>query len=187
MNNYSLKNKIIIEGVISGLIVLILLAAIVFALGLVKTRGEAFLDQKKTMENFYSDWRNFEKARGDYQKFSSEMAGYPILLNEKESVKLIEALENAARQSGLLQEISVLNPKPEEEKNSLKLQLYLRGSFPNLVKFLVSLENLTYLNNIKTINFNRFSQKDIEQNLEFKGLSAGDINASISLEAFLQK
>ena len=115
------------------------------------------------------------------------MAGYPILLNEKESVKLIEALETAAGQSGLRQEISVLNPKPEEEKNSLKLQLYLRGSFPNLMKFLVSLENLTYLNNVKALNFTRLSQKEIEQNLEFKGLSAGDVNALISLEAFLQK
>ena len=185
------RQKIYLSVGLAALIILILSSAAVFLFDAVGNQGEILLSQKQAAENFYADWRNLETVKKDYLKFEAELAARRALITPKDNVKLIMTLEDIARQNSLSQEIGVINAPAGEsatgEQNVLRLQVFLRGAFPNFLKYLICLENLSYLNDLESLQIGRISASDVEQNQNFKGSGAGDINAVLIISAYLQK
>lgn len=184
------QQKIYLTAGATALTIFILLSAAIFLLDAIDRQGKILLSQKQAAENFYADWRHFETIKNDYKKFAAELAARRSLLAPEEDVKFIMALEDIARQNSISQEIGVMNTQPVEtgeKQNILRLQVFLRGAFPNFLKYLIYLENTPYLNDLESFRLSRLSVNDVEQNPSFKGLKTGDINASLIISVYLQE
>ena len=182
------RQKIYFSAGLAALLAIVLISAAVFLLDAASQQGKILLAQKQTTENFFADRSNFENIKKDYESFESQIAGQRALISPRESVGLIVALEDIARQNSMSQEIGTINNQSTAgDQNVLQLQIFLRGTFPNFLKYLIGLENLPYLNDLESLQIGRISASDVEQNQNFKGLSAGDINASLIISAYLQK
>jgi len=106
-----------------------------------------------------------------------------------EALKFIMMIETIAQSTGNKQEVSVVkasNDKTSPKDTNINLQITLKGSFPNLVKFLLYLENAPYFSEIKSLQLQGMTQKDIESLKEGKGigLSSGDITSTLKVSAY---
>ncbi len=145
--------------------------------------GQELAGKKQEIENFFQDWQNLEESKALFRSVQKEMAAQPALLSAKEPLKFIQYVENVARQTSNYQEIAALAPDKDQvtPQNQLDFQLTTQGSFPNLVKFLVYLENAPYYNEVVDLNIRRLSQKEASTN---HAGTAGDVAGSIKLSVY---
>ncbi len=183
--NLTTKQKIYLSlGVFSALLFLIIFLVVAPVVSQIRNDGLELVQKKQNMELFYSDWRLLDKSHKDYQAMRAEIGGLPALLPKEEPLKFIVLIENIAQATGLRQEVSVI-PAPNDNKNaavknSLDFQIILRGRFPNLIKFLVYLENAPYYSNLKSLQIQRLSAKDASG----ASVSSGEISATLKVNVF---
>ena len=192
MNLQSLTIQQKINLTIFGFLVIFFFIAFFFILPLVsqiKEDGVELAQKKQNIELLYQDWRVLENSRKEYQKIENELNALPAILPNGEALKFIMMIETIAQSTGNKQEVSVVkasNDKTSPKDTNINLQITLKGSFPNLVKFLLYLENAPYFSEIKSLQLQGMTQKDIESLKEGKGigLSSGDITSTLKVSAY---
>jgi len=131
-----------------------------------------------------------EKVREESGVVEKKLSEANIFLAQKDAINFILDVEQFASSTQIREKITVLNnpaqksqgEKPKE--NVLKFQISLWGSYPNLIKFLVYLENAPYLNNIDSLQIKRLSEKDINLANESAGSQPGDVSGIINLSVY---
>jgi hypothetical protein len=134
-----------------------------------------------------------ENSKKNYDEIEKELQNKTALLTSDEAIKFILAVEDSARATQNHQTISVLEKAPSadaqsktQKSNAINFQISLWGSFPNLIKFLIYLENAPYYNNISSLQINRLIANDVETLRNTVNLSVGDINSIITLSVYQQ-
>jgi len=167
---------------LSGGLILVVLAAIVFGLVrplffelkqtslLVGAQKEKLLGIAKIEEKY------LKELEQDYNKIKSDV----LLLekgfvDEKKAVEFFIELENTASQTSNKLEIKT-EKFPE-------FTLSLTGEFSNLMKFIGWLENGKYFVDLDSIQVKRVSNKDLSFG-EGENISASDIKTTLKIKAY---
>ncbi|MFH1385807.1 MAG: hypothetical protein ABIG65_02035 [Patescibacteria group bacterium] len=165
------------------LIVFVLIFAIIIIPLIEKIRlsNAAIEEQKMAAEDFYQSWKNMASLKRNYEQIRDEIANQPTFLPKNEALKFIMATEKMAQETGNRQNISATKDSSTTvEATALKLQISLYGSFPNLLKFLVKMENAPYFNRFDSLQINRITAE--KDSLD----KTGDVNSVINLSAYYQ-
>ena len=136
---------------------------------------------------------SYEEKGGDYltrlrnEYVESEPRISETRISFVESGKVIDfilALEQIAVLTGNYQEIRETTSK---EKNILPFQISLWGSFPNLIRFLVQLENMKYFINVDSFVTLRIEKRDLGS-LTNKGIvvSIEDVKSVLEIRAHIK-
>jgi len=155
----------------------------------IKIQGEELTQKQTAMENFYQSWMNLGALKKDYQQIQAGLGANPFLLPAKNPIKFVEMIEGFAQETKNQEQISALPGDPSQPvaatadapKNNemLFFQVSTGGTFPNLIKFLISLENAPYYNNVSSLQITRLSAKETAK--EESNLSPGDVQSIINL------
>ena len=153
--------------------------------------SQMLYQKKQIVDSFFQNWQNLENSKNNYDEIEKTLQNKTVLLTSDEAIKFILAVEDSARVTQNYQTISVLEKTPTTEgqsktqkRNTIDFQISLWGSFPNLIKFLIYLENAPYYNNISSLQINRLIANDIETLRNTVNLSVGDINSIITLSVY---
>lgn len=172
------KKTYLTIAVFSGLIAIISLLLVWPLIKQIKTSGQELIQSQETMAIFFQNWRNLETSRQQSKEIEEKLAETKFIMPADEAINFIVALENAALATNNSQEISVLTSKKEE---AIDFQVTVNGSFPNLLKFMAYLENLSYYNQIASLQINRLESTQISPTKNIFGLTPGDVKSIIRL------
>lgn len=182
-NNFSLNPKqkiyLTVFAWLAALVLLIVLIAVPLV-SQIKSDGSELAQNKQDMESFYKEWQALESAQKDYQALQGEINALPAFLPTSEALKFIVLIEKFAQATDNAQTVSVVDKKAAAAKKTTDLQISLRGNFPNLVKFLVYLENAPYYNDVKALGAQRLSEKEGTE----KNINTGDINTILTVSVY---
>jgi len=190
-------NKLTIEQriyVVSGALLLVMalfVVLIIFPLiGQIRSDSLKIIEKRQAIDSFYQDWQNMKNSQKDYQEFQQGLAQFSALLPASDAIKFITAIENMARQTQNQETIAVLEKAPgkQTEKTpaqaTLDFQISLGGSFPNLVKFLIYLENAPYYNDLNSLQVSRVSQAEPGGAPGAYQLREGEAKTTINLSVY---
>ncbi|HRY52813.1 MAG TPA: hypothetical protein P5089_03105 [Candidatus Portnoybacteria bacterium] len=183
-NNFSLNPKqkiyLTVFAWLAALVLLVVLIAVPLV-SQIKSDGSELAQDKQDMESFYKEWQALESAQKDYQALQGEINALPAFLPTSEALKFIVLIEKFAQATDNTQTVSVINKKDlSSAKKTTDFQISLRGNFPNLVKFLVYLENAPYYNDVKALGAQRLSEKEGTE----KNINTGDINTILTVSVY---
>lgn len=189
----SFHKKIYLTSGAFALGIILVISLIIFPLvQKIGADSQELFQKEKVVESFLQNWQDLENSKKDYAEIKKELEEKPALLVPQEAIKFIQAMESFAQATQNYQTISVLKKTPSAEaeadvspENILDFQISLWGSFPNLIKFLIYLENAPYLTNVASLQINRLTEKEFSQ-LEEINLPAGNINSVITLLVYQQ-
>lgn len=155
--------------------------------------SRALFQKNQDTESFFQAWRDMENSKKDYEEIRQELEDKPALLTSQEAIKFILAVEEFAQATQSHHTISMVqktlspeNQPKTSKQNTLDFQISLWGTFPNLIRFLIYLENAPYYNNVTSLQISRLTSKDVESLKEITDLSAGNINSVITLSVYQQ-
>ncbi|KKS26557.1 MAG: hypothetical protein UU87_C0001G0072 [Parcubacteria group bacterium GW2011_GWA2_42_11] len=141
------------------------LSAAVFSIGILVTvffivlplisqinkSSKELVEDRLTTETFFANWRNLQTTQQEIEEIKNDLDKRQPLLARDSAVEFIKSLEEIANRTANAQKINVLK-EGEQAEGSIDFQIALQGSFPNLMKFLINIENISYCGKIKTIN-----------------------------------
>jgi len=166
-----------------AILIVAALAILVFLIGplfnKIKTDSLALAQDKQIIETSLQDWQSLTQSKNDYQQVKNNLNSLPAIMPRQNAVNFIAGIENMALATGNQENISVLpayNSDSDLVKNSLPLQISLIGAWPNLIKFMILLENASYFNDISSVKIARISN---EPGKSDQG-AIGEINSSIT-------
>lgn len=183
------KQKIYITSIASTIIIIALVLILVAPLvEKIKSLSVNLIEKKGLMSSY-------EKRGGDYLKNLKnkyiELEPQISKINKSfiDSGRVIDfilAVEQAAALTNNYLEIKEISSSTEEK--ILSFQVSLWGSFSNLIKFLVRLENMDYFVDSGSLQITKIEEKSLK-NLTDKGImvSAEDIKSVISIKAYANK
>lgn len=189
MNRLTIQQKIYLSGGCS-------LAALVLFIGLIISplidqiyqKSQKLIQEQQTVDSFYRDWENLKNSQKSQKDFQENLAKFNVLLPPAEAIKFITAVENIAQKTQNQEDISVLEktsgePGAASTDATLDFQITLTGGFPNLIKFLVYLENASYYNDVNSLQISRVSYSESEAK-QAQGLKVGDVKSTINLSVY---
>jgi len=192
MTRASKKIYFISSAFALGLVLFVVLV-IVPLIRQISIDSQMLYQKKQTVDSFFQNWQNLENSKKNYDEIEKELQNKTALLTSDEAIKFILAVEDSARATQNHQTISVLEKAPSadaqsktQKSNAINFQISLWGSFPNLIKFLIYLENAPYYNDISSLQINRLIANDVETLRNTVNLSVGDINSIITLSVYQQ-
>lgn len=184
------QQKIYLHLIIFSLIIcLILILVILPLINRVKAKSQVFQQEQRTLfllrekKNYLTQLQteaqisqtNLDKVKG-------------VFLQPEQAIDFIMALESIASLTANQQEIQILSPTKEKtkiERPTLSFQLSLWGSFPNLIRFLIYLENMDYLVQVEQLRIRRLSQQDLNRK-KLANLLPGDIETKMNIVVYTQ-
>lgn len=188
MIDLSAKQKIYILGSGFALVFILIVFLIIWPLvDRITIQGEELAQKQAAIENFYQGWMNLGALKKDYQKIQADLNENSFLLPAKNPINFVEMIESFAQQTKNQEQITALPgdpgqpaaPDAPKNKDLLFFQVSTGGSFPSLIKFLVSLENAPYYTNVSSMQITRSSAKETTK--EEYNLSPGDVRSIINL------
>jgi hypothetical protein len=190
MTRASKKIYIISSACALGIVLFVALV-IVPLIRQISIDSQMLYQKKQIVDSFFQNWQNLENSKNNYDEIEKALQNKTVLLTSDEAIKFILAVEDSARATQNYQTISVLEKTPTadvqsktQKRNTIDFQISLWGSFPNLIKFLIYLENAPYYNNISSLQINRLIANDVETLKNTVNLSVGDINSIITLSVY---
>lgn len=174
-----------------GFLVALILVIVLIILPLVRQIHQdslKLIEERQAIDSFYQDWQNLKNSQKNYQEFQADLAQFSAFLLRADAIKFITAIENMAQQTQNQQTIAVLEKAPESAAQdvaagaTLDFQISLGGSFPNLIKFLIYLENAPYYNDLNSLQVSRVSQAEGVR--ETSQLREGDVKTTINLSVY---
>ncbi|MDD2753242.1 MAG: hypothetical protein PHT44_01400 [Candidatus Portnoybacteria bacterium] len=146
----------------------------------IKNDGLELAQKKQEMEIFSGAWQALGEVKNEYKNMQNELYALPALLDGSEALKFIVLMEKFAQATDNRQEVSVVAPAAGEKtpaaKKTTDFQVNLSGNFPNLIKFLIYLENAPYYNNLVSLQTQRLPEKD--------GAGNGEINTVLKISVY---
>lgn len=150
----------------------------------IRADGRELAQKKKEIESFYRDWQALEENKRSFREIQKELAGQSAFLPAQEPLKFIEYAESAAQQTGNHQDIAVVPADKDAPAGQLAFRLTTQGSFPNLIKFLIYLENAPYYNSVQALQIRRVSQREADM-IGAAG-RLGDVSSTVELSVYQQ-
>ncbi len=181
------KQKIIINLIIFGIIILVLIIVVGFPLlkG-IKKNSEEIIKVMKEIVLSKTQVEKFEEYRETYKKLTPDLEKIDnLFVNPEVPIDLIKFWEKTAADSNLLIDISPALSKSAETDpwNFIGFRVILTGSFPNLSKFLEKTEAGSYLIEIQNLVIKRLTEKDITSK-EYEQFSLDDVNTALLIKVF---
>lgn len=184
---FVMSEKRKIYAILGSAAILLLIAAIIaisFLLVKIKFVALELAQAEKFLEGLGNEQQDLIRLAREYQEIAPELNKInTIFLRKEKFLDLILILEEIAKRSGNQYDVKLLSEYAKEEGSALPtaiLQISLRGSFNSLVKFLFYLENMPYLNKVKTMQVQRIEQGGAEQNLQ-----PADVATKLDLKVYL--
>jgi Tfp pilus assembly protein PilO len=178
-----LYTSIIIVGVLAILFIVFLIYPVFRA---IVKNSQDFLSEKKRLISLAQEEENLKKIEDLYKAYQSDLNKIENFFVDPEApIEFVNFLEETAKNSQLRLEISSIVKKAEKEDpwENLSIQLFIYGSYPNLLKFLEKLENSSYLIEMVNLNINRLSESELKLK-GFEKFSTGDINSSLLIKVY---
>lgn len=178
--------KIYLSSVITAIVIICLICFLVFPLiEKVKITSAIFWEKNRIFSLLIKKDKDYlaelEKEHKDYE--SSIILSEKAFLDSDKAVEFIFALELIALQTGNKHEINeIVLPGTEKKEGILPFQVSLWGSFPDLIRFLVNLENMTYLVDVDSIQIKRLTERDVFG--KKAGLSIGDVESIMRIKVY---
>lgn len=146
----------------------------------IKKDSQDFILQKNSFAELQVRKENFNQLGDFYQSHQEELKKIDNLFIDWETpIEFIEFLEEKAKDSSLVVEISSASAKKSESEkwNFSNYQLFLKGSFPNILKFLEKMETAPYLIEISNLNIKKLSKEEskFKDSLNLEGNSRADL------------
>ena len=183
----TLKNQITISlVVVLALSILLVVLLIRPTYHDIKSNSQNLISQKKQLLTLENKIENIEQFREKHQEIQQNLtAAETVFINAEAPVNFISFLQKNAQNCQVSIEIFPSFPSKvgDDPWISSAFQLISNGSFPNFIKFLEKLESSPYLVEIKNLNINRLSEKELRLE-KFQGLSVGDIEATLLIKTY---
>lgn len=108
-----------------------------------------------------------------------------MLLDPAKAVNFVVRLEEIATQTNNRQKLSIPASKEKKEKYPFQeFNVTLEGSFSNLIRYLVRLENMKWLTSIDSLSISRTREKSRLREELPEGILPGDIKTNLGLKVF---
>lgn len=144
---------------------------------------------------------SYKAKSGDYlRQLQDEYTNLELKISEidnsfvvsERAIDFILAVERVAALTGNYQEIKEISSPASpvggpEEENILSFQVFLWGSFPNLIRFLAQLENMSYFVDNNSLQVTRIGTKDLKA-LSERGINVlvGDVRSIVNIKAYIK-
>ena len=185
---FNLKNKIIINIIISILIIGCLAVFIILPTTKnIKKIGNEIENQRIDLETKYIRGQSLKQLNENLKKIEPQL--YILdktFVQQDQELELITAMEKLANKNNITQKINLeINKKNNNENyQQIPLKISTRGNFINLINYIIGLETLNYYININSIQLSSnssalFKMPD-EQTMQ------NNINAIITANVYLQ-
>jgi len=164
------------------LTIILLIGLVIFPLfKKIETDSQQLSQKKQAMDSLLQNWQSLENSKTDYEQMIQELNNQPALLDPAQAIKFILKVEDFADLTQNEENISVIpransSETIQQKENVLEFQISLMGSFPNLIKFLIYLENAPYYNNVKSLQINR-----LNESINGQKANAANISSVINL------
>lgn len=189
MNKLTIRQKIYLTGG-GSLVALVLFIGLIVSplIDQIHQESQKLIQEQQTIDSFYRDWENLRDSQKSHKDFQENLAKFNVLLPPAEAIKFITAAEDIAQKTQNQEDISVLEktsgePAAASADAMLGFQISLAGSFPDLIKFLVYLENASYYNDVNSLQISRVSYSESEAK-QAQGLKVGDVKSTINLSVY---
>lgn len=150
--NLTFKNRFQISA---GIFIILLAAVSVLivwpALAEIRLIKNQVFEERLRLEKLYLRGQLQKKVRANYAKIEDQTIFLDnILLKENQELQYITALENAANEHGVALKINIGESKrlPNQLFSVLAVSFEVKGSYPNIMRWLASLESMPYYTNI---------------------------------------
>lgn len=101
------------------------------------------------------------------------------------AIVFIAALEEIAAKTNNWQELSVSSSSREKEKFPFQsYNVILKGSFPNLVRYLVHLENAKWLVDVDSLGISRIQKETTREKESPVSVLVGDVRTNLLIEVY---
>lgn len=171
-----IKNKIYITSGVSAIFALILIVTAIFLFNaIVKESNGLKLGKDKiaVLEKEFNDIRSF---KSEYASYGSNLdKAEQLFVDSSNPVSLIKFLEKTASDYGLKLIVSVPSFSHDKSQILVSAQLSLEGDFPDIIRFVQSIENSQYLIQIKNLNIGESQAND-------KNKVSGQLKANLSIQ-----
>lgn len=175
--NLNPKQKIYLTALIWLAVLGALIAWVLIPLiSQIQDDGAELAQKKQDMELFYQDWEALAKSQKDYQTMANELNALPAILPPSEILKFIVLVEKFSQITANQQTVTIADASQPDKtrKDAVDLQINLRGDFPDLIKFLIYLENAPYYSQLKSLQAQRLFAKENEG-------TSGGVNTILSV------
>jgi len=161
LSNLNAKNKIILSVCLFLVICLILLYSIVLPnIKRIKYLQKSIINQKIEAEQNLIEQQNITQVNKKIQQIESQVDTlYSIFINTNKELEFITTLEGIASKNNITQTIN-LNFDAISTKQSyqeIPLNLDVKGTYNNLINYLIDLETLRYYINIHSFSITMLS------------------------------
>lgn len=150
---FNLKNKITASLIGFLIIILSLIYFIVLpTIKEIKAMGNAIKAEREDLEKKYIKGQSLKQLTENLKKIEPKLELLnQIFINKNRELEFITSLENEANKNQVSQKINLSAPQQEKNQNFQKtgLELQTKGNFIKQLKYLSSLEHLSYYINVK--------------------------------------
>ena len=181
------QRKIYLTLVILAVVIIVLLFFLIRPLvAKVKAVSDDFIEKNNSLVSFEERGTDYlARLRNEYFDIESQIPEInKYFLSPDKVIDFILAIEEIATLSSNYQEIREVG-SPEED--ILSFQISLWGNFPNLIRFLVQLENMEYSIDIYSLQITKAGERE-QGGLKEKGIvvSTGDVKSTINLGVYVK-
>lgn len=189
------QRKIYLTLVILAVVIIVLLFFLIRPLvAKVKAVSNDFIEKNNSLLSFEERGTDYlARLRSEYFDIEPQIPKInKYFLSPDKVIDFILAIEEIATLSSNYQEIkgvgSPATPTDGSKKEDiLSFQISLWGNFPNLIRFLVQLENMEYFIDIYSLQIAKVGEKEWSS-LREKGIvvSVGDVKSTINLGVYVK-
>jgi len=181
------QRKIYLTLVILAVVIIVLLFFLIRPLvAKVKAVSDDFIEKNNSLVSFEERGTDYlARLRNEYFDIESQIPEInKYFLSPDKVIDFILAIEEIATLSSNYQEIREVG-SPEED--ILSFQISLWGNFPNLIRFLVQLENMEYSIDIYSLQITKAGERE-QGGLKERGIvvSTGDVKSTINLGVYVK-
>lgn len=180
-----IQKRLYLNLAVSIIVFLLIISLVIpFLLGKIKQASTDLLKKREAFESWQKRQQDYVSLNKDYQAIKPELEKVNQSFLESDKIlDFIVALEDSAKRSNNKYEIKVIEQSTDAGgKNGLttiSFQVSLKGTFSNLLHFLVYLEGLPYFNEITLLQIQRASSVSTEQEI-----GKGDISANLHIKTY---
>lgn len=147
-----------------------------YSRGITVVKEKIFLLEKKK--------KNLSKLNEENELFATNLNKLRnFFVNLSDPINFLNFLEQTITNCGLESKIFFLT---SEEKNTLRTQITLLGSFPSFLRFLEKIENAPYLIEVEGINVRKLTEEDLEME-QYRKYSFNDVEINMIIRVLTEQ
>lgn len=165
-------NSFIVTAILAGLV----FVAVLPLKKIIAEQSDLFKEERSTLYFLTQKQDYMEKLKIKYQEMEPNLNLLDkYFLKSDEFVKFVIQMENAAQTTQNNLDVKITSQKEED----IALQISLAGPLPNIIRFVVLLENTAPLVNMESFNIQRVSGEGLAG---AKGAKIGDVETLLNIK-----